>query len=313
MLSTKRALLAAVLLLAGCSVRPGGLSVDSEIAGYQHLGLASHHGPIATGLKGDFTNALLKYHRLDGLSDGSPLTGVQYPPVPGVTVGDQASLNTFITKFVDFLATKPAIGWKPVPAGANRKLFRAQVAQQAAADVQANGRTEYETMVNGLTDPYVKNFVASAVTHAQLAFFRAPSSSSGRYHPADEINVGGLLVHSVRDMVVGGWLADYFHLSAQQKDVIQGALLIHDIQKGGIPWGTYDPSHGPDGANWLQQFESGNGQEAVEIELLVRDHMGQWNDPAPTPPQTLDEQIVCYADYLASLDDVYVDWHVLQP
>jgi hypothetical protein len=312
MLSTTRGLFASALLLAGCSAMSSGLPVDANMADYQGPGAASRNSQNATGLQTDFTNALLKYHRLDGLSDGSPLTGVQYPPVPGVASGDQAALKNFIAKLVVFVANKPGIGWKPVPAGMTRKLFRQQVAQQAAADVQANARIKFEAMVNSLTDPNVKNFVSDAVSHAQPQFFTAPSSSSGHFHPADEINVGGLLAHSVRDMVVGGWLADYFQLSAQEKDVIQGALLIHDIQKGGMPWTTYDAAHGPDGANWLQPFEKGNGQEAVEIDLLVRTHMGQWNAPTPTPPQTLDEQLVSYADYLGSLDDVYVDWHVSQ-
>lgn len=308
MLSTKRVLLAIALLLAGCSAMSTDLAVNNT-AGFQSMGVASSN---ATSLSDDFTNALLTYHRLGGRSDGSKLTGVQYPPVPGVAAGDDAALNAFITKLVAYVASKPGIGWKPVPAGTTRKLFRQQVAQQAAADVQANAKPVFEAMANSLTDPNVKNFVADAVTHAQSQFFTAPSSSSGNFHPADEINVGGLLAHSVRDMIVGGWLADYFQLSAQEKDVIQGALLIHDIQKGGIPWTTYDAAHGPDGANWLQPFEAGKGQEAAEMDLLVRNHMGQWNAPTPTPPQTLDEQLVCYADYLASLDDVYVDWHVSQ-
>lgn len=307
--SPKRALLAIALMLAGCGAVPTRYVMPLGMAGYQGAALAVGKGQPASSLRADFTNALLQYHRLDGQTDGSGLTGVQYPPVPGVTAGNQASLQAFIGKLAAFLASEPSIAWKPVPAGANRKRFRVQIAQQAAADVRANGRNQYEAMVNTLTDPNVKNFVSEAVAHAQPEFFTAPSSSSGNFHPADEINTSGLLVHSVRDMVVGGWLADYFHLSAQQKDLVQGALLIHDIQKGGIPWGTYDSAHGPDGANWLEQFEPGNGQEAVEMDLLVRDHMAQWNRPSPTPPQTLDEQIVSYADYLGSLDDVYVDWH----
>ncbi|HEY9724483.1 MAG TPA: HD domain-containing protein [Oscillatoriaceae cyanobacterium] len=313
MLSTKRAVLAIALLLAGCGVKPTGYYAGLGVAGNQSLALASKSAPHATDLKSDFANALTKYHRLDGMWDGSGLKGVQYPPVPGVTAGDEASLKRFIAKLADFLAKEPSITWKPVPAGTARKVFRKQVAQQAAADVKAHARSEFAAMVDALSDPNEKQFVSEAVSHAQPEFFTAPSSSSGTYHPADEINVGGLLTHSVRDMVVGGWLADYFHLSAQQKDVIQGSLLIHDIQKGGIPWGTYDDAHGPDGANWLEQFEPGNGQEAVESDLLVRDHMAQWNRPTPTPPETLDEQIVSYADYLGSLDDVYVDWHVAHP
>lgn len=313
MLSIRRALLATALILAGCGGQPTGSPAKLGTIGARGLALAASSRKDAAGLKADFTNALRRYHRLDGLPDGSGLTGVQYPPVPGVAPGDQAALKAFIANLANFLAKKPGIGWQPVPAGMNRATFRKQVAQQAAADIKAKARSTYQAQVQGLTDPNVKNAVSEAVAQAQPQFFQAPSSSSGRYHPADEINVGGLLAHSVRDMVVGGWLADYFQLSAQQKDTIQGALLIHDIQKGGIPWGSYDSSHGPDGADWFKQFEAGNGQEAVEIELLVRNHMAQWNRPTATPPQTLDEQIVSYADYLAALDDVYVDWHVARP
>lgn len=273
-----------------------------------------------TGLAKEFSESLLTYHRVDGRKDGSAQTGVQYPPVPEVHKDDVAGLKAFIARLSVFLGSQPVIDYKPSPAtGPERTAFRKQLAREAADNIKANARQQFLATVDTMKTEKVRLFVKKALAAAQPEFFRAPSSSSGKFHPADEINLGGLLVHTIRNVVVGRLLAQFFNLPPQRHDFITAGLILHDIDKGGIPWkhnskpgdapdSGYDPAHGPVAADWLKQFEAECGPDCDSIIEDVRDHMAQWNKPGPTPPWNLEEQIVSYADYLASHDSVYVSW-----
>jgi hypothetical protein len=266
----------------------------------------------------NLVNGLLRYHRLDGRDDGSGLSGVQYPPIPGVAKGDDAALKAEINRMASFLAGQPGIEYKPAPSDPQgRAAFRKQIAQQSADEIKQYSAEAMNAAVASLPEGPMKVFVQKALLKAQPEFWRAPSSSSGKYHPADEINYGGLLVHSVRNVLIGKMLSEYFGF--ERPDRIAAALILHDIQKGGIPWkhtnkpgdapdSGYVADHGPVAAEWLKGLKDECGSDCDAVIDDVSAHMAQWNKPAPTPPQTLEEQIVSYADYLASRDDVYVRW-----
>jgi uncharacterized protein with PQ loop repeat len=260
------------------------------------------------------------YHRLDGRKDKSKLDGIQYPAVPQVKNGDEMGLKSFIRDLSVFLANQPGINYLPAPTGpGERQQFRKALAEKSAKEIEEYATQEFNAIVESLRDENIKTFVKKALAKAQPEFWRAPSSASGRYHPADEITAKGLIVHSIRDAIVGRALANYFGLSGTEKDIIVAALLIHDIEKGGIPWkhdlhsgsapdSGYVPNHGPIAGDWLKQFKSDScGPKCDEIIQDISAHMAQWNKP-PTPPKTLGEQIVSYSDYLASHDSLYVSW-----
>lgn len=271
------------------------------------------------GLAGAFANGLLAYHRVDGRNDGSGLTGVQLPPVPGIA--DDVSLKAHIGRLSNFLAQQPGIAYQPTPADPDgRARVRRQIAQAAAADIRQSVMPAFMAAVESISDPHVKLFVKKALKDAQPEFWRAPSSSTGKYHPADEINYGGLLVHTVRNVVMGRMLAGFFGVAPHVYDLVAAAEILHDIDKGGIPWkhdtktgdapdSGYVTDHGPVAAEWLKNFKDECGPDCDQIIDGVRTHMAQWNKPGPTPPKDLFEQIVSYSDYLASQDTVYVDWH----
>ena len=271
-----------------------------------------------SALAGNFIGSLLRYHRIDGRNDGSGLSGVQYPPLAGVSPGDDAALKAAINQMASFLASQPGIEYKPAPSDPQaREVFRQQLAQQAAEEIEQHAAEEMNVLVASLPEGPMKIFLQKALLKAQPEFWRAPSSSTGRFHPADEINYGGLLVHSIRVALVGRMLSEYFGFD--RPDRMMAALLIHDIQKGGIPWrhtskpggapdSGYVADHGPVAAEWLKGFKDECGFDCEAIIDDVGIHMAQWNQPRPTPPQTLEEQIVSYADYLASRDEIYVRW-----
>ena len=269
-------------------------------------------------LSAEFTEALLRYHRLDGLDDGSGLKGSQFPPIKEFPQGDPEKLKATLSRVALFLGSQPGIVYRPSPADLNERIAqREETAKAATQEIQDHATDDFAAVVDSLRDPKIKAFVQNALQKAQPEFQRAPSSSSRNYHPADEINKGGLLVHSMRNVIVGRLLARYFELTPRDSEIVSAALILHDVAKGGIPWrhdgnfpdSGYDPAHGTVAAQWLETLAPENcGADCGAIIEGVRNHMAQWNKPAPTPPQNLIDQIISYADYLASLDSVYVQW-----
>lgn len=260
-------------------------------------------------LKKKFTAALSLYHRLNREQDGSPLSGIQYPPF--IQSGDKEGLSSFVEKLSDYLSSDPGITFvksPPLSEDAKRWDFREKLARIAQPEVSANVRREFDNIVESIESQPIKAFVKEALAWAPKEFFTASSGNTYRFHPADEAGAGGLLLHTIRDVIMGRKLATYFNLPQEKTDEISAALILHDVQKGGIPWNGVNMKHGPIAGEWLKQFSCENSGQKEAIIREVTHHMAQWNQPKPTPPATLEEQLVSYADYLASLDDVYVGW-----
>lgn len=277
--------------------------------------------PLKEQLKDTLTEELYNYHRLDNRKDGSKLFGIQYPPF--VKEGNPEEVKVFLGNLIDHVVNQLSVSYIPAPTEPEaRKQFRQVIAEKALPEIRMHVRKEFDATVNKMQNTAIKLFVTSALEKAQPEFFIAPSSSTGKHHPADEINEGGLLLHTIRNVATGRFLAKYFHVKPKQEDEIVAALILHDIQKGGIPWkktskpgdapySGYDPAHGPIAAKWLSQFEGDCKTVCKDIERDVEHHMAQWNEPTQTPPETIEEQIVSYADYIASIDNIYVNWRTI--
>jgi hypothetical protein len=270
-------------------------------------------------LYNQFKPALELYHT-GGRSNGGGVDGIQLPPKVS-----QEQLEPFIDQLSTYLATQPGIDEKEPAPGQPDAEFRKQLEAESAAAVKAHRDLYLKTAASMIANPVIGGMVNHALQQAPAEFFTAPSSSSGRYHPADEVNVGGLALHSLRDVIMGAKLIDFYnldasrntvgsqHIEGDQRDLILGALLLHDIEKGGIPWNKYDPAHGPEGATYLEGVWQNEPHQdyAQQMEQLVNNHMAQWNKAPgnvsdPKPPQDVPNQIVSYADYLGSQRNVFV-------
>ena len=270
-------------------------------------------------LYNQFKPALDRYHT-GGTSNGGGVDGIQLPPEVS-----KKQLNKFIDQVSTFLATHPGIDEKEPPPGVPDAKFRKDLEAETAPTVLAHKDLYIQTAVSMIQSPIIAGMVKEALTKAPQEFFSAPSSSSGRYHPADEVNNGGLALHSLRDELVGALLVDFYNqdksantvgnqgIAGDKRDVILGALVLHDIEKGGEPWNKYDPAHGPLGATFLEETWKDNPNQAFakEMEDLVNNHMAQWNktedgDRDPKVPADIPNQIVSYADYLGSQPNVFV-------
>ncbi|MBI4836782.1 MAG: hypothetical protein HY813_00025 [Candidatus Portnoybacteria bacterium] len=130
----------------------------------------------------------------------------------------------------------------------------------------------------------VRNFVKKALAAAPPEFWTASASSSGKYHPPEDRVEGGIIVHTRKAVRVALDLFRFFAVQHElTKDMIIAAIILHDIQKNGIPWGLQTSyEHGRIACEWLMQF-AGSNPALIVICLLVRDHMGVWSQPGATP------------------------------
>lgn len=271
------------------------------------MNIATKARPQNRALRQDMLNSMKTYHKIDGAKNGTP--GDEVVLAPGI--GSENDLKASMGKLADFLSTKSDIEFRPPAPGVERSDHRKKVAKKAAAWVKSSAKTALEAAVAGIGDPALQALAQAGLDTSDKKFFTAPSSSSGRYHPADEINEGGLALHTCRDVALAEHLGDFYGISEKERDIVKTALILHDTWKGGDPWKKYAPDHGDLAAEHISSLPGGNTEDGKVVQRLVANHMGQWNknglkERDPRHPADNLEQIVSYADYLASQDNIYV-------
>ena len=172
--------------------------------------------------------------------------------------------------------------------------------------------------INLINDDSLASFVRSILLKAE-SFWSIPSSFSGRYHPADEHNAGGNVLHTKRVVRVAMVLVESYALSTDEKDIIIAACLLHDITKGIMSKDDssfeYDPMHPYTVGKFvskcqLHDKEYGNDSQSTSLFVtdemaqtvlrLIRCHLGPWSPVPETYPITYMDYIVHIADNVAS-------------
>ena len=164
----------------------------------------------------------------------------------------------------------------------------------------------------------IKSFVKSILIRSN-SFWEIPSSFSGKYHPPDEHNAGGNVLHTKRVVRVASILCDSYSLSEDERDIIIAACLLHDITKGisseDLSSFNYDPMHPYTVGNFISKCQAhdkeyGNDSQSTSLFIaedvaqtilrLVRCHLGPWSPVPETCPITYMDYIVHIADNVAS-------------
>jgi len=123
----------------------------------------------------------------------------------------------------------------------------------------------------------VRKFVETALNNADPKFWEAPASSSGKYHPYEDLGKGGLIRHIKKGILVIEQCARRAVFSEYESDLAMGAFLLHDIRKNGNVWGEKtDYTHGIIGSEWLKQFKMDDPSGKQMILYAVRYHMAPW-------------------------------------
>lgn len=196
-----------------------------------------------------------------------------------------------------------------------------EILKQDKNDVISNENevlSELLDEINLINDDALASFVRSVLLKAEI-FWTIPSSFSGKYHPADEHNSGGNVLHTKRVVRVATILADSYSLSSDERDVIIAACLLHDVTKGisskDDSCFEYDPMHPYTVGKFVTQCqlhdkEYGNDAQSTSLFAtedmvqtvlrLVRCHLGPWSPVPETYPITYMDYIVHIADNVAS-------------
>lgn len=168
-----------------------------------------------------------------------------------------------------------------------------------------------------IQDDAIRSFVHDALIKLPDYFFHVAASSTGKYHPAYALGEGGLVRHTKAAVIICKdllCLEMYGKFTPIQRDIMLGALILHDGLKHGVDGGAYTQAKHPVIiANWLENTENGMGiyqrlpKEVADPFLsCLRSHMGQWNTDYRThaeilpKPATQMEKFVHQCDYLAS-------------
>lgn len=155
-------------------------------------------------------------------------------------------------------------------------------------------RHNLESCIDIIQDPDIQDLVRMLLETAPPEFYTDPCSSTGRHHPPEDQQVGGILIHTKKAVQVALSLMRFYGLDPNRperkeywllRDQIIAAVILHDLYKNGIPWGeSTHPEHGDIAAKELEKLALARTilpkQCTDFIADLVRYHMGQWAKPS---------------------------------
>lgn len=178
-------------------------------------------------------------------------------------------------------------------------------------------------------DENIKSFVRSILLRSK-SFWLIPSSFSGKYHPIDEHNEGGNVLHTQRVVRAAKLMCESYSLAKEDTDIVLAACLLHDVTKGIMIDGEdsfhYDPMHPytvgklvkicqEDDIKYASESQSSTiflSEDIVQSILrLVRCHLGPWSPVPETMPITYMDMIVHMADNIASKVHFIIDGDIV--
>jgi hypothetical protein len=183
-----------------------------------------------------------------------------------------------------------------------------------------------EDEINMISDSNIKSFVKSILMRAD-SFWEIPSSFSGKYHPLDEHNKGGNVLHTKRVIRAAKIISDSYSLLDEERDIVYAACLLHDLTKGVKSKDDsesfyYDSMHPYTVGAFVKKCQEYDKKFAGEshsstlfisedvvqsILRLVRCHLGPWSPVPETLPITYLDIIVHLSDNIASKVHYLVD------
>lgn len=159
-------------------------------------------------------------------------------------------------------------------------------------------------------DSRIKEFAKLClVTAPDYIFTDCPASSTGKYHPLNELSWDGTLIHTKKVFHICYALSKAFDIEAR-RDTLVCAALIHDLVKrgwdeDGATWTKKDhPQLAADLVDMIQRdTQLLDDDDYVTIRRCVFYHYGPWTVnqcKKPMSEYTLDELCVYISDYVAN-------------
>jgi hypothetical protein len=175
-------------------------------------------------------------------------------------------------------------------------------------------------ILNTIVNDDIREFAKVLAEKFPSYIWEVGASSTGKYHPAYSLGLGGLMRHQI---AVVRFLNYFFELeqyntkfTSREMDLMRVAGLVHDGRKSGEQE-DYERSkftkfdHPLQMANIIRSYD-GQYLNHNELEFMahcIESHMGQWSTDRKSStvlPKPIDEyqHFVHLADYLASRKDL---------
>lgn len=172
----------------------------------------------------------------------------------------------------------------------------------------------YDDILQNIFDKDIKNFTIKCLEKVDPILEKIPASASGKYHPAECCQPGGLVIHVKRACYFANIMIKAFNWSENEirADILLSALLLHDIgKKEHYEKGSNDYINHPiNAAAMIKEFDSLIHEKIfTSIANCVKYHMGPWTPPwirKPMEKYTQLELLTYQCDYLAARKDVEV-------
>lgn len=184
--------------------------------------------------------------------------------------------------------------------------------------VTAEEKVEYfKEELDRIYDKSVREFTRLCLMQAPDYFFEnCPSSSSGKYHPLDEICHHGTLIHTKKVFTLAYEMVKALECE-NSRDAVLSACIIHDLRKyGTINTGHTVKDHGTHAVALIDEVQASTGLLTNKQHEIIRNcvgyHYGTWT----TEPQwkkkiseyTPEELVVHLADFTVSKRFIKTDY-----
>ena len=164
-------------------------------------------------------------------------------------------------------------------------------------------------------DETIREFTRLCICAAPDYFFvDCPASSSGKYHPIDELGADGTILHTKKVFTVAYQLCRGL-VCESSRDEILAACLIHDLRKQGMnKTGHTAKNHPALAADLVKEVQDATQMLSDKSYKIIHDccgyHYGPWSSKAwlkELDTYTSEELTVYLSDYIASKREIHVD------
>jgi len=173
---------------------------------------------------------------------------------------------------------------------------------------QKNKEDVFKEELNLIYDKNIREFTRLCIISAPDYFFTdCPASSSGKYHPLDELGWDGTILHTKKVFTVAYELCRGLGCE-DSRDEVLSACIIHDLRKQGLKRSGHTTKNHPDlGAKLVEEvYDATKIIEEDSYEIIrnaVGYHYGLWSVRPwikPLDDYTMEELCVYLSDYTAS-------------
>jgi len=175
----------------------------------------------------------------------------------------------------------------------------------------------FENELNLIRSKEIKELTKACIKASpDYVFEDCPSSSSGLYHPIDELSADGTILHTKRVVAVAYELSRGLDCE-NNRDAVCAAAILHDLAKQGLVSKGHTVKEHPQimakliGEIYKDKFKDRLDRDlALIIYYAVRYHYGPWSSgdaKKPLKEYTSEELALYIADYVSSKRFIHVE------